>query len=287
MTQQEREQRIRQRQEERERQIRQRLTIFICALLALILLIVLIVTLSGRGKKAGNTTAGTGTDTSGQLQNGTAAGDAVTQESVTIETESETPAPETEAPDPYADKPDIDINSWEFILANPTHSINEYTPETAYYDTIELDVRIIDAFSRFIDAAKAQGLTVYLVSGYRSYATQSMVYQNKVAEYGGDEATAATIVAPPGTSEHQTGLAADVTDQYYQYMNSDLENTALYQWMSAHCQEYGFIVRFPKDRQDVTGIIYEPWHYRYVGVEAATYIMEHNLTLEEFLALYE
>ena len=61
----------------------------------------------------------------------------------------------------------------------------------------------------------------------------------------------------------------------------------MYQWMSAHCQEYGVIVRFPKGKEDVTGIIYEPWHFRYVGVEAATYIMEHDLTLEEFLELYE
>ena len=66
-----------------------------------------------------------------------------------------------------------------------------------------------------------------------------------------------------------------------------LEDTELYQWMSAHCQEYGFIVRFPKGKEDVTGIIYEPWHFRYVGIEAATYIMENDLTLEEFLELYK
>ena len=66
-----------------------------------------------------------------------------------------------------------------------------------------------------------------------------------------------------------------------------MESTDTYQWMSAHCQEYGFIVRYPKDKEDITGIIYEPWHYRYVGAEAAAFIMEHNLCLEEFVALYE
>ena len=69
--------------------------------------------------------------------------------------------------------------------------------------------------------------------------------------------------------------------------NESLENTALYQWMSRHCQEYGFIVRYPKDKEEITGIIYEPWHFRYVGVEAATYMVEHNLCLEEFVALYQ
>lgn len=105
-------------------------------------------------------------------------------------------------------------------------------------------------------------------------------------QYGSEE-EAAAIVAPPGTSEHQTGLACDITDQYYELKNSSLEDTALFQWMSQHCQEYGFIVRYPKDKEDVTGIIYEPWHFRYVGEEAAAYIMEHGLCLEEFLALYE
>lgn len=94
-------------------------------------------------------------------------------------------------------------------------------------------------------------------------------------------------MARPGTSEHQTGLACDITDQYYELKNSSLEDTALYRWMSKHCQDYGFIVRYPKDKEDVTGIIYEPWHFRYVGKEAAGYIMEHDLCLEEFLDLYK
>ena len=174
-----------------------------------------------------------------------------------------------------------------YILANPWNSIGEYAPELTQFRDVQIDYRIYDAMNAFVTDAEAQGLTVVMTSGYRGYDTQSWLFQRKVEQYGGDEETAATIVARPGTSEHQTGLAADITDGYYEYMNESLEETALFQWMSAHCHEYGFIVRFPKGRQDVTGIMYEPWHYRYVGKEAATYIMEHDLTLEEFLSLYD
>ena len=188
------------------------------------------------------------------------------------------------AADPYWDRPDIDPDSWEYILANPWNDIGDYTPELASLEGQRFDVRIVDAMRAFAQAARAEGLSVFLSSGYRSYAEQTYLFNRKAAEYG--EAVAATIVARPGTSEHQTGLCCDITDRYYEQKDRTLENTALYQWMSAHCQEYGFIVRFPDGREDVTGIIYEPWHFRYVGVEAAEYITEHDLTLEEFLDLY-
>ena len=101
------------------------------------------------------------------------------------------------------------------------------------------------------------------------------------------EAAAARIVNRPGTSEHQLGLCADITDKFYEVKTQDLEKTALYQWMYAHCQDYGFILRYPADKQDITGVMYEPWHFRYVGKEAAAYIMENGLCLEEFLDLYK
>ena len=189
------------------------------------------------------------------------------------------------AEDPYADKPDIDINSWEFILANYENNIEEYVPETAEIEGIELDARIIDAMTAFVADCRAAGNSVVLASGYRDYYTQQYLFQLECTMY--DEETAATIVARPGTSEHQTGLAADITDDYYEYKTSDLQYTAMYQWMAAHCQDDGFIVRFPEGKEDITRIIYEPWHFRYVGVEAATYIMEHDLTLEEFIELYK
>lgn len=171
------------------------------------------------------------------------------------------------------------------MLVNHWNGIGEYVPELeAMENNQQFDTRAAEALRQFIQAARDEGLSVYLSSTYRDYNTQSNLYNNKVAVYGD---TAWTIVAEPGTSEHQTGLAADITDKYYQLKDSSLENTELFQWMSQHCQEYGFIVRYPADKQDITGVIYEPWHFRYVGVEAATYIMENDLCLEEFVALYK
>ena len=189
------------------------------------------------------------------------------------------------ASDPYRDRPEIDPDDWRYILANPWNEIGEYTPVLVSLEGQQFDERIVDDMQEFAQAARDEGLSVFLSSGYRSYGTQSYLYRRKVDEYG--EAVAQTIVARPGTSEHQTGLCCDITDRYYEMKDASLENTELYQWMSEHCGEYGFIVRFPKGKEEVTGIIYEPWHFRYVGEEAATYIMEHDLTLEEFLELYE
>lgn len=202
-------------------------------------------------------------------------------------TQEPTPTPEpTPEPTPTPDWPDIDVTSWEYLLANSTHEIGEYTPETEFIENEQkFDVRAADALREFLKAAREQGLTAYLSSAYRDFATQQYLYNKKVSEYGED--VAKTIVAPPGTSEHQIGLAADITDKYYQYKDESLEDTELFQWMSANCARYGFIVRYPKDKTDITGTMYEPWHFRYVGVEAATYIMEKGLCLEEFLALYE
>ena len=198
-----------------------------------------------------------------------------------------TPEPTPEiTPPPTPSLPDVDLTSWELRVANLENNIGEYAPELEIIENNQsFDTRAAQPLRDFIATARAEGLSVYLSSTYRDYATQNYLYNRKVAQYG--EEVAKTIVAPPGTSEHQLGLSADITDRYYEFKDSSLENTELYKWMSAHCQEYGFIVRYPKDKEDVTGIIYEPWHFRYVGVEAATYIMEHGLCLEEFVALYE
>ena len=106
-------------------------------------------------------------------------------------------------------------------------------------------------------------------------------------EYADAEMMARELVAYPGTSEHQLGLALDLVDARHVKLDSSQENTKAYKWLYEHCAEYGFIVRYPNGKTDITGIIYEPWHFRYVGVEAATYMVEHNLCLEEFVALYQ
>ena len=185
----------------------------------------------------------------------------------------------------YADKPDIDITDWKYILANSEHSVEDYEPIVDYLEGIPLDYRVIEPMSAFVEDAREQGLSVVIASGYRSYEEQTWTFELQLGMM--EEEEAAKVVARPGTSEHQTGLAADITDDYYEIKTEDLENTDLYRWMSTHCQDYGFIVRFPKDKEDITGIIYEPWHFRYVGETAARYIMEKGLCLEEFVALYE
>ena len=205
------------------------------------------------------------------------------------EPEPEQPSPEpTEEPDNGL--PQVDLTSWELMLVNTENTLDESyePPEIVKLSDSQcpVDSRIADALVAFAEAAQAEGLPVYLSSGYRPYSEQQYLYQRKIGQgYSAEEA--AKIVAVPGTSEHQTGLCCDITDYYREMKDSSLEDTATYQWMKEHCQEYGFIVRYPNDKQDITKIIYEPWHFRYVGVEAATYIMENNLCLEEFLALYE
>ena len=185
--------------------------------------------------------------------------------------------------------PRLDISSWQFTLASADHPIGQYVPPelSTLEGNQQFDSRAVVSLQNFIDAARAEGLSVCLSSTYRPYTEQQYLFERKVEQLGGDREAAAKIVLPAGTSEHQLGLCADITDQYYETKTEDLENTALFQWMVQHCAEYGFILRYPADKADITGVMYEPWHFRYVGEEAAAYIMEHDLCLEEFIALYE
>ncbi len=167
------------------------------------------------------------------------------------------------------------------------HDIGEYAPPVDYIEGIGLDSRIIEPMREFIAAARAEGLSVYPLFRIQNLCGSELSVQPQDRS-GYSPEDAAKIVAKPGTSEHQTGLACDITDVYRDPKTiEECENTATYQWMSQHCQEYGFIVRFPDGKSDITGIMYEPWHFRYVGVEAATYIMENGLCFEEFLDLYQ
>ena len=209
------------------------------------------------------------------------------------DTPFKTPEP---TPEPTPSLPDVDITSWELRLVNSERPLDGgYLPEVRTLENGQsFDERAADALEAFIAGAREAGLSVVLTSSYRPYATQEYLFNNKLQEQynaglTGDTAyaAAARIVAVPGTSEHQLGLAADIVDRYYEYMNESLAATDLSKWMKEHSAEYGFILRFPEDKQDITKIMFEPWHYRYVGVEAATYIMEHSLCLEEFVALYE
>ncbi|MDO4750385.1 MAG: M15 family metallopeptidase [Eubacteriales bacterium] len=233
----------------------------------------------------------------------TAAVEEMSEESTGIEVEpEETPETEPEQekePEPLPEEdplPDIDLASWECLLVNAEHLLpSDFAPElVSVEDGQFFDARAVDALKAFVAAARAEGLTVYVRSSYRDYATQDYLYRNKVTQlqswYGYDVETArvkaCSIVAYPGSSEHQLGLACDIVDGWYEYMNESLADTALLKWMAEHCAEYGFILRYPEDKIDITGVMYEPWHFRYVGDEAAAYIMENGLCLEEFWELY-
>jgi D-alanyl-D-alanine carboxypeptidase len=185
---------------------------------------------------------------------------------------------------------------WNLALVNFENKLAEdFEPkEVAEADNgYVTDARIADAAKKMISDARAKdNVRIIALSGYRDYEYQKELFDNKVERlqqekgYSVSKAReeAATVVAVPGTSEHQLGLALDLVDARHVKLNESQENTAAYKWLYKHCAEYGFIVRYPNGKTDITGIIYEPWHFRYVGVEAATYIMENNLTLEEYLS---
>ena len=192
----------------------------------------------------------------------------------------------------------IDYESlpWNLKLVNFEHALDE-TFEPAELSEVDngyaADSRIADATKKMIaDARSKDNVRIIALSAYRDYDYQMELFENKVQRlqqekgYSVDKAReeAKTVVAYPGTSEHQLGLALDLVDARHVKLDESQENTAAYKWLYEHCAEYGFIVRYPNGKTDITGIIYEPWHFRYVGVEAATYIMEHNITLEEYLS---
>ena len=141
------------------------------------------------------------------------------------------------------------------------------------------------ALEALFAGAAEDGITLYATSGFRSYSTQKAIFDRKAAERG--EQTANRSVAKPGYSEHQTGLAMDIEGETT--LGTGL--TAAFGespegiWVAEHCHEYGFIIRYPKDKTSITGYIYEPWHIRYVGVEAATQIAELGVTFEEYILL--
>ena len=146
---------------------------------------------------------------------------------------------------------------------------------------MELNETCADALIALADAAREDGYNLYLKSAYRSWQTQNTMYYNRLKKNKGKDDG---WVSKPGASDHQTGLGCDVVPKSWKSksMNSKMAREPECQWMAQHCQEYGFIIRYPEEKQAVTEINYEPWHLRYVGVPAATFIMDNGLCLEEF-----
>ena len=140
------------------------------------------------------------------------------------------------------------------------------------------------AVEQLYSAAQSQGINFGIISAYRDFNTQVALY-NKFVNRDGQEA-ADTYSARPGHSEHQTGLAVDFDDGGSCYLNACFESTAAGQWLAAHAYEYGFVLRYPSGKDAVTGFTYEPWHFRFVGVELATEMHNTGIsTLEEFFGL--
>lgn len=179
----------------------------------------------------------------------------------------------------------------EVMVANPWSFLPEgYAPELVDAENgYQVDARCIDALMQMLSDCRRAGHNAQIASAYRSHEHQTRLYNKKVQYYidrgysrENAEVKAATIVAVPGTSEHELGLAVDLVDGSYWVLDEAQEKTAAQKWLMAHCWEYGFILRYPNDKSDSTGIIYEPWHYRYIGIEIAKELHESGLCLEEY-----
>ncbi len=200
-------------------------------------------------------------------------------------------------PEPTPKLPEVDLDSWELRLVRRGSPLEEdFAPEelTDVGDGQTMDSRVAPALKSLIADAKTAGNTVYVCSGFRDYDTQAIIYWRHIDQYTAEgmteeEADAKTRLAVnyPGESEHQSGLAVDILEYNGQSMEPYISTEKLMVWLQAHCADYGFVIRYPDGKTDVTGVEYEPWHLRYVGREAAAYIMENGLCLEEFLQLYE
>ena len=183
------------------------------------------------------------------------------------------------------------------ILVNHTNKMPEnYTFETAECGSktaVNKTLQIVacNAILELQKAAAAENVTVWMQSGYRSVKYQTSLYERKTKYYldkGYDNATAkekaAAVVNPPGYSEHNCGLAADLNSPEHTGLDAGFENTAAFRWLCQHAGEYGFILRYPKGAEEKTEITYEPWHWRYVGVENAAKINASGLCFEDYIA---
>lgn len=193
------------------------------------------------------------------------------------------------------EKLDQDVEKGYLILVNKdkdNHLSQTYKPDdlkhVKYFasDRLEegryLREEASQQFQKLVEDAAKENIDIVVTTAYRSYSFQSTLFNNYVAQKG--EAEANKTSARPGESEHQTGLAADLSTKEINYRNSsDFGNTAAGKWIAKNCYKYGFIIRYPEGMEGITGYTYEPWHIRYVGKTAAEEIYDEDITLEEYL----
>lgn len=202
--------------------------------------------------------------------------------------------PEAQEPGPVLPSDAPDASAWNLLLVNPWNPLPREHSFTAkkLSNGLEVDARCYPDLQEMMDACRAAGLSPVICSAYRSYEKQEELFQRKTEKlmargYSEEDAReeAAAEVALPGTSEHQLGLAVDIVDLDNQNLDETQEDTAVQKWLMEHSWEYGFILRYPSGKSGFTGIIYEPWHYRYVGRDAAAEIHEQGVCLEEYLTV--
>ncbi len=200
---------------------------------------------------------------------------------------------ETEAEEPA--QISFSRDDWNILLVNKQHPIPEdYTFTLGTISgSMQCDERIIGPLFDMLKAARADGVNLIICSPYRDIDRQTMLFSNKVNRYMGGGMSymdaynlASQAVTVPGSSEHQIGLAVDIITDGYSTLDEGFGETAAGKWLAANSSKYGFILRYPAGKEEITSIEYEPWHFRYVGVDAATVITDNGLCLEEFWNIY-
>ncbi|MEG0486145.1 MAG: D-alanyl-D-alanine carboxypeptidase family protein, partial [Oscillospiraceae bacterium] len=213
-------------------------------------------------------------------------------QSVSEPVQSVAPVVSSQEP-PAPQLPEIPRNEWYMKLVNSDNPLPDgFDTKTAPLGAgYHFDERAVEALNNLLDAAQADGVKLKLVSGFRSFERQKVLYNNALATLKRNgktaeeaEAEASFTVQKPGETEHNLGLAADILAFNFQQKIAAFDETPEFKWLLENAAKYGFILRYPKDKTDITGTEYKPWHYRYVGEEQAKLITESGLCLEEYLA---
>jgi len=185
-------------------------------------------------------------------------------------------------PTPHLNKNYILVNKYLYLDKNYIPNNLEKTNSDYSKKGMMLVKEAKDMFEKMYYDAKKEGYNIRIMSSYRSYNYQEKLYNNYKNKEGKEEAD--KYSARPGFSEHQTGLCVDIDDKNLNY--EDFYKSSSYEWMINNSYKYGFILRYPKDKENITGYIYESWHYRYVGIDIAKYIHDNNITFDEYYSKY-
>ena len=189
-------------------------------------------------------------------------------------------------------QPPLPLDDWRMVLVNPWNPLpDNFVPSlTILENGMKVDLRCYQDLQEMLAACEGEGLEPSICSGYRTMEDQQRLFDDKIRRLQEEgmsleqaRSEAATVVAIPGTSEHHLGLALDIVDADYPVLTEEQEQTPVQKWLIENSWKYGFILRYPSGKSNITGIIYEPWHYRYVGREVAAEVYASGLCFEEYL----